>query len=223
VGALKAQIAAAGLEISSMQSILFQKPELQLLAEGVAAEEFMQHMKMCAGLAAELGAWATVFGAPKNRDRRTLSEETAFARAVEVFGAVAEAYREAGVVLCVEANPAVYACNFLTHAREAARLVRAVGNAGLRLHLDTACAGLSGEDVAELVRENSDIVAHFHASEPMLGAFAEPSESHVGAAAALRDVGYAGWVAVEMRTQEDVLGAVVTAAGFALETYGGAR
>ena len=223
IGALKAKIGAAGLEISSMQSILFQKPELQLFSEGVAAEEFREHMKICAGLAAELGARATVFGAPKNRDRGALSEEAAFARAVEVFGPIAEAYREAGVVLCLEANPAVYACNFVTLASEAARLVRAVGSVGLRLHLDTACAGLSGENVAEMVRENADILAHFHASEPMLGGFAAPSEAHVEAAAALREVGYAGWVAVEMRTQEDVLGAVATAAGFAMETYGGAR
>jgi sugar phosphate isomerase/epimerase len=217
---LKEQVAAAGLVVSSMQSILFQKPELQLFGEGA---EFAEHLKYCAELAAELGAGAVVFGAPKNRDRGELSEEAAFARAVELFGPIAEAYRAAGAALCLEANPAQYACNFVTHGREAARLVRAVGSAGLRLHLDTACAGMAGEDVAELVRENADILAHFHASEPMLGGFAEPSAGHAGAAEALREAGYAGWVAVEMRTQEDVLGALGTAAGFAMETYGGAR
>jgi sugar phosphate isomerase/epimerase len=82
---------------------------------------------------------------------------------------------------------------------------------------------LSNEDIRRLVRENADILAHFHASEPMLGGFAEPSEGHTGAAVALREVDYAGWVAVEMRTQEDVLGALKTAAVFAMETYGGAR
>ena len=220
VKALRDEIEGSGLRVSSMQSILFQKPELQLFGEG---EEFADHLKYCAGLAAELGAGAGVFGAPKNRDRGTLSEEDAFARAVEVFGPIAEAYAAAGVALCLEANPVQYACNFVTHGREAARLVRAVGSAGLRLHLDTACAGMAGEDVGELVRESAVILAHFHASEPMLGGFAEPSEAHVGAAAALREVGYGGWVAVEMRTQKDVLGALAQAAGFAVKTYGGGR
>jgi sugar phosphate isomerase/epimerase len=220
VRGLKDQVAGAGLVVSSMQSILFQKPELQLFGDGAG---FTEHLTYCAGLAAELGAGAVVLGAPKNRDRGELSEEAAFARAVEVFGPIAEAYAAEGVALCLEANPVQYACNFVTHGREAARLVRAVGSAGLRLHLDTACAGMAGEDVGELVLANADILAHFHASEPMLGGFAEPSEGHAGAATALREVGYAGWVAVEMRTQEDVLGALKTAAGFAMETYGGAR
>ena len=217
---LKGEIAGAGSVVSSMQSILFQKPELQLFGEGT---EFADHLKYCAGLAAELGAGAVVFGAPKNRDRGALTEKEAFARAVEVFGPIAEAYAAVGVALCFEANPAQYACNFVTHGREAARLVRAVGSAGLRLHLDTACAGMAGEDVAELVRENAEILAHFHASEPMLGGFSSPSDAHVGAAEALREVGYVGWVAVEMRTQEDVLATLKTAAEFATETYGGAR
>jgi D-psicose/D-tagatose/L-ribulose 3-epimerase len=216
---LREKIEGRGLRVSSIQSILFQKPELQLFGEGAG---FADHLKLCAGLAAELGAGAVVFGAPKNRDRGALSEDEAFARAVEVFGPIAEAYAAAGVALCLEANPTQYACNFVTHGREAARLVRAVGSAGFRLHLDTACAAMAGEDVAELVRENADILAHFHASEPMLGGFASPSEGHVGAAAGLREVGYAGWVAVEMRTQEDVLRALAQAAGFAMETYGGA-
>ena len=220
IKALRYEVAAEGLRVSSMQSILFQKPELQLFGEG---EEFAEHLKFCAGLAAELGAGAVVFGAPKNRDRGAMTEKEAFARSVEIFGPIAEAYEAAGVALALEANPGLYGCNFVTHASEAASLVRAVGSTGMRLHLDTACAALSNEDIRKLVRENADILAHFHASEPMLGGFAEPSKGHMGAAIALREVGYAGWVAVEMRTQEDVLGALKTAAGFAMETYGGAR
>jgi D-psicose/D-tagatose/L-ribulose 3-epimerase len=223
VGKLRREIEAEGLRVSSLQSILFQKPTLQLFSEGIAAEKFAQHLRFCAGLAAGLGAGAVVFGAPKNRDRGALSEEAAFARAVEVFTPIAEAYAAAGVALCLEANPAAYACNFVTHASEAARLVRAVGSAGLRLHLDTACAGLSGDDVAGLVLANSDILTHFHASEPMLGAFAEPSAAHGLAAKALREVGYKGWVAVEMRAQEDALAALEVATRFAVETYGEAR
>ena len=219
VRAVRERMEGAGLRVSSLQAVLFQKPELQMFGEG---EAFAEHLRYCAGLAAALGAGAVVLGAPKNRDRGTLSEEEAFARAVEVLRPVAETYAEAGVALCVEANPEQYACNFVTRGAEAAALVRAVGSMGLRLHLDTACAALARESIAELVRENGDVLAHFHASEPMLGDFATPSEEHARAAEALRAVGYEGWVAVEMRAQEDALASLQVAVEFAMRTYGAA-
>lgn len=215
------QVSNAGLEISSLQSILFQKPALQLFAEGVAGEEFAEHLRYCADLAASLGAKAIVFGAPKNRLRGDLSQDEAMQRAVDVLLPIAEYYAKTGVCLCFEANPEQYGCNFMTRGADAARLVRRVGSAGLRLHLDTACGFLAGEDVAALVRENADILAHFHASEPMLGGFDAPEAHHDTVAEALRASGYQGWVAVEMRTQSDPAASLKTAAEFAVKTYGG--
>lgn len=220
VRTLKDAIAAEGLAVSSLQAILFQKPELQLFNEGKDGRRFAEHLRYCAELAAELGANAVVFGAPKNRDRGELSEAEAFARAASVFAPVAEAYAAAGVSLGLEANPEQYQCNFVTRAAEAAKLVRAVGSPGLRLHLDTACAAMAGEDIAQLVRQNVDILAHFHSSEAMLGAVGVDPDGHKAAAHALREVGYTGWVAVEMRAQDDVETSLKTAADFALQTYG---
>jgi len=219
VAELKSTVADEGLQISSLQAILFQKPELQLFAEGAAAQAFGDHLRFCAELAAQLGAKSVVFGAPKNRDRGSLAEEEAFDRAVEAFAPIAEAYATYGVALGLEANPVQYACNFVTHAATAARLVRAVANPGLRLHLDTACAGMAGEDIATLVCDNADILTHFHASEAMLGAVGENIAAHSAAARALHQVGYKGWVAVEMRTQDDVTDSLQKAARFAIDTY----
>jgi D-psicose/D-tagatose/L-ribulose 3-epimerase len=221
---LKSAIAAEGLQVSSLQAILFQKPELQLFAEGSAAKAFADHLRFCAELAAQLGAKSVVFGAPRNRDRGSLSEDEAFDRAVALFGPIAEVYTANGVALGLEANPVQYACNFVTHGATAARLVRAVDNPGLRLHLDIACAAMAGEDIATLVRANADILTHFHASEALLGAVGEEggedSAAHSAAAQALREGGYQGWIAVEMRSQEDVAASLQKAAQFAVKTYG---
>lgn len=220
VAELKSAVAAEGLQISSLQAILFQKPELQLFAEGAAAQAFADHLRFCAELAAELGAKSVVFGAPKNRDRGSLSEDEAFDRAAAMFAPIAATYAAHGVALGLEANPAQYACNFVTHASTAARLVRAVASPGLRLHLDIACATMAGEDIATLVRDNADILTHFHASEAMLGAVGDNSPEHSAAAQALRAADYQGWVAVEMRTQDDVAASLQKAAQFAVKTYG---
>ena len=160
------QVHASGLQISSLQSILFQKPEMQLFSTGLAAEQFAAHLRFCANLAAELGAKAVVFGAPKNRLRGTRPASEAARRAAEVLLPIAEYYALQGTALCFEANPEQYSCDFVTRAADAAALVRNVNSAGLRLHLDTACAELAGEDVAALVHEHADILTHFHASEP---------------------------------------------------------
>jgi sugar phosphate isomerase/epimerase len=133
---------------------------------------------------------------------------------------IAEHYAHTGIMLCLEPNPEQYGCDFVTRGADAAMLVRAVDSDGLRLHLDTACAALAGESAGHLARENRDILAHFHASEPMLAGFDNPGSQHAVAAAALREIGYKGWVAVEMRKQDDPLGSLQAAVSFATKTYG---
>jgi len=217
IAAFTAHASAHGLRCSSLQSILFAKPELQLFGEGSAME---QHLVYCAELAGRLGAGPLVFGAPKNRLRGELPFDDAFARAVDIFRRVAPAYQANGVVLCMEANPADYGCDFVTRASEAAELVRAVDHPGFRLHLDTACALLAGEDIGPLIESNADILAHFHISEPMLGSFAAPEAHHARAAEVLSAIGYRRTLAIEMRTQQDTLPAIGTAIEFAQATYG---
>lgn len=214
------QLADAGFSISSLQAILFQKPDLRLFGTDSDRIELMDHLSMCADLAASLGAKVAVFGAPKNRDRGTVAEEEAFRLATDFFARAGAAYASRGVALGFEANPTNYGCNFTTTARDAARLVRAVGSPGFLLHLDTACMYLAGEDSAELIRENSDILCHFHVSEPHLGAFHAPVAAHKASAEALRQVGYTGSVVLEMRPSDPPLPPLAEAAAFLRETYG---
>jgi D-psicose/D-tagatose/L-ribulose 3-epimerase len=220
VAEFRRRLNAAGLAVSSLQAILFQKPELQLFGSGEVRQAMFEHLCLCADLAVGLGAQCLVFGGPKNRDRGALSAEEAFGIAAEFFAKVSEYYAGMGVCLGFEANPSEYGCNFATESRTAARLVRAVGSPGFRLHLDTACLQLAGEPVVEAIAENSDILRHFHASEPFLGAFADPKAEHASAARALREAHYEGWVALEMRSAEPPLPAVEEAARYVRRIYG---
>ena len=69
-----------------------------------------------------------VFGAPRNRDRGSLTEAEAFAIAGDFFAPVGEYCTHRNVYVGFEANPVDYKCNFATDAGTAARLVRAVGS-----------------------------------------------------------------------------------------------
>ena len=210
----------AGLTISSLQAILFQKPEMQLFGSGQDRQAMRQHLRRCADLAVALGAGCLVFGAPKNRDRGVLSEEEAFSIASEFFADVGEDFVERRVSLGFEANPKEYGCNFATESRTAARLVRAVDSAGFRLHLDTGCLQLAGESAVQAIEENIDILRHFHVSEPYLGWFSNPAASHTRVAQALRDAQYEGWAALEMRATDPPLPALEQATRYVRRIYG---
>jgi sugar phosphate isomerase/epimerase len=179
-----------------------------------------EHLCRCADLAGSLGAYCLVFGAPKNRDRGMLPDVDAFSIARDFFAKVGEVYAASNLCVGFEANPPQYGCNFATESGTAARLVRAVGSPGFRLHLDTACMHLAGESASEAIEENRDILCHFHASEPNLGAFLAPVAQHELAARALRNAHYTGWVALEMRVGEPPLPALEEAVRFVRETYG---
>ena len=165
---------------------------------------------------------ASAMSAPKNRLRGGLSKEQAFAIACEFFRRVAPEYASRGVCLGFEPNPKEYGCDFATESATAERLVRAVDSAGFRLHLDSACMRLAGEQAAEAIRRTRDILCHFHASEPYLGDFNDPEQSHAQAARELDACGYEGWVALEMRAAEPPLPALERAVRFVKGTYGAA-
>jgi sugar phosphate isomerase/epimerase len=114
-----------------------------------------------------------------------------------------------------------YKCDYLTDAVASTAFVRAVGSPGVRLHLDTACMALAGDDATERVRAGADVLAHVHASAPQLGPVGPDGPvDHAAIAAALRAVDYDGHVSVEMLPhQEDVTGAVRRTAEFVRKTY----
>ena len=221
VAAARATVEAAGLRIVALQSLLFQRPELQLFGSAEARRGLHDHLVGMAELAGRLGATRLVFGSPGNRRRGDLPVEQADEIGVEFFAGLGRAAAERGVCFVVEANPTVYGCDWLSDAVASTAFVRPVDSPGVRLHLDTACMALAGDDAVERVREGADLLAHVHASAPQLGAVGPDGPvDHDKIAAALRDVGYAGHVSVEMLAQpDDALGAVRRAANYVKETY----
>ncbi len=209
-----------GLRISSMQAILFGKPDCLIFGNDSQREQTLEHLQLCADLAAAMGADNVVFGAPKNRDPGAISERDAFHLACELFGLAAGYYHAKDVCLCLEANPIEYGCRFVTNSRQAGELVRAVDSPGFRLHLDTACMYLAHEDAAGAIRDNRDILSHFHVSEPSLGPFRNPVIDHRQIAFSLQQIEYRNWVALEMRATDEALADVSNAIRYVRDTYG---
>lgn len=208
-----------GLAVVAFQAYLFGRPELRLFDDSTRLD-FIDFTKRTIDLARGCGAARIVYGAPKSRDRLGRDPRECEEIALAAFADIGAYAAANGVVFCLEPNPPAYGCNFASDAAEAAALVRQAGSSGFRLHLDTACMALAGDDFNRAIRDNADILAHFHVSEPDLKDFAHPHLDHKAAAEALRGAGYAGWVSVEMRPSEHPTEEIRRAADFALTTYG---
>jgi D-psicose/D-tagatose/L-ribulose 3-epimerase len=221
IAAARGAVEASGLRIVALQSLLFQRPELQLFGDAEARQGLYDHLRGMARLAADLGATRLVFGSPGNRRRGDLPVEQADEIAVDLFARLGAEAAELGVCFCIEANPVDYRCDWLTDSVASTAFVRAVDSPGVRLHLDTACMALAGDDAVERVRAGADVLAHVHLSAPQLGAVGPDGPvDHEAMAEALRAADYAGHVSVEMLAQsENVLGAVRDTADFVRKTY----
>jgi D-psicose/D-tagatose/L-ribulose 3-epimerase len=189
---------SCGFEIPALQAVLFGRPEARLFdRDGEVA--FVSHLTHVAELAGALGASTVVLGAPRQRDRGSLSMEEAFDRAADVLHGLAGTFAARGTCLCIEPNPRRYACNFVVNASEGAELVRRVDHPGFKLHLDAAAMFLEGEDPAHFWPHAGGMVRHFHISEPELADFCNPQVPHRANLDFLGSSGYAGWCSVEMR------------------------
>ena len=217
---IRRSFSEAGFQVPSLQAILFAKPDCKLFGTGEEQRNLVNHLFLCADLAVALGAANLVFGAPKNRDRESMSSSDAFTRAAALFREVAPYYAARNVCLCLEANPTQYGCTFITDSHEAAALVRTVASPGFQLHLDTACMFLAGENIPESLRAHRDILHHFHVSEPNLGSFQLPVIDHAAIAAALHSLPYDGWISLEMREAEQPVAALTEAVQFVQAIYG---
>lgn len=205
-----------GLEIVAMQALLFGRPELQLFGSDDSRKLLVDHLAHVLALGGAMGADAHVFGSPRNRRRDGLPLADALAVAVDVFGELAGVAEQHGTTLCIEANPAEYGADFLTSAHEAAELVAVVGRPGVRLHLDTACMQIVGDDVSACVREYAELLHHVHLSEPELGPVGDqPNPHHAEVVRSLAEIGYGGVVSIEMRPTQTPAASVEVAVQYA--------
>ncbi len=218
---VRGRIEDAGLTISSLQAILYNVPGAQLLGDAGAFAVMLEHLKRVGEIAAALGAKVAVFGAPKSRLRGDTHPETAFALAAERLARLGDCAALHGLTLGVEPVPAAYGSDFLTRGAEVVDLVRTIDHPSVRVHLDTGCALVAGDSIADLIRSAGPLLVHFHASEPRLGPFAAPASEHAAAAAALTSIDYRGWVSIEMLPVRDApLAAVAEAIAFIGMAYG---
>lgn len=203
--------------ISSMQSILFGKTERLFGSEDERAH-LLDYIYKAIDFAAAIQCSSLVFGSPKNR----LLENSSDVRlAIPFFRAIGEyAYRK-GCIINIEANPAVYGTNYITHTAEALRLVREVDSLGFRINLDLGTM-LENNEKMDILSETLQYVQHIHISEPHLLPIRSRLE-HELLATELLSNHYNKYVSIEMKRDiEDPIGNVKRTLEYVARIFGGA-
>src|SRR5581483_826019 len=124
-------IADHGLQITGLHSLLFSRPELQLLAEGKGGTEVRDYLNALVDLCADLGAKYLVLGGSKNRRRGALSVDQANEKAVEILRQLGQHAADRKCYFVLEALPPPV-CDFLMNLDECAELCDITRSPGIR-------------------------------------------------------------------------------------------
>jgi len=147
---------------------------------------------------ADVGGRVLVFGSPKQRSLLPgVSMEQAFEFAAEVLRPACEAAAERGAVLAFEPL-ARSETDFVTSADEARKLIERVSHPGLRLHLDAKAMAAEARSMDAVVKAHAGLLEHVHVNDVNLLGPGMGELDLWPLISALREVGYEGYLSVEV-------------------------
>lgn len=209
-----------GFQIWGLQALLFGSVGLNLFTD----QDDAMFDRLCAvcDIAAGLGARTLTFGSPRQRDCSGLEKKAVDRIATSFFNRLGDKAERAGVTVCLEPNPAVYGCNYLTRTVEAAEAVVRINHPAVRLQLDVGAMALNGEDPTTVIENFALLIGHVHASEPQLITLGDGGAPHAETGAALSRLRPDLVVTVEMSASrsESHLDAVRRSVELAQSAYG---
>lgn len=196
---IREEAARAGIAISGLHWLLVQTEGFHLTHPDAAVRErtgayFRELVHCCA----DVGGRFMVLGSPKQRSLLPgVSVGQAQDWALEVLKGCLRDAEDRGVTLCFEPL-APSETDFINTAREARELVDRASSPALKIILDVKAMSSEGRPIPDIIRESRGAFAYFHANDANLKGPGFGEVDFVPIGAALREVGYGGYVSVEV-------------------------
>ena len=190
----------AGVEIVGLHWLLVSPKGMYINHPDDAIRQKTQEVMIALiAFCGDLGGKMMIVGSPKQRS--VLEGETyraTWERTLDVFRDCLPAAEERGVTLCLEPLDGAQT-NFITDTAEALRMVEEIAHPNFRTMVDvrSACFG-ERETIAEVVRRVRDHLKHFHANDANSSGPGFGDVDYAPIAEALKEVGYEGYVSVEV-------------------------
>ena len=146
----------------------------------------------------DLGGTLMVFGSPKQRNLSGgLTYEEAWQLTRESFESCLPFCEKRDVTLCIEPLSKDQT-DFVATAHDAARMVEEINHPKFRLILDVRSASDDEKPIPQLIRDVAPHLAHFHSNDDNGKGPGFGKADYTGIASALEEVGYRGYLSVEV-------------------------
>ena len=188
-----------GLEIIGLHWLLAGTEGLYLTSpDQTVTARTETYLHSLINLCHDLGGHVMVLGSPKQRNLLPgVSHQQASEDAAALLGRLTSHLSDAGVTLAVEPLGPEEG-DFLNTAQSAVDLIQMVDSPTVRLHLDVKAMSTEAEPYESLIRRHGVWLQHFHANDPNRQGPGMGEVDFVPILRALRDIGYTGWVSVEV-------------------------
>ena len=202
--AIREEAARIGIPICGIHWVLVQAEGMYLThpEPGIrsgTAQYFCDLVDFCA----DIGGKVIVVGSPKQRNLLPgVTAEQAWAWAGETFRASVRRAEDRGVTICFEPL-APAETNFINTAEEAIRFAGQFRSTNFRIILDVKAMCSEAKPIPQIIRESWPNFAHFHANDRNLKGPGFGDVDFHPIAAALKEVGYDGFVSVEVFSFEE--------------------
>jgi sugar phosphate isomerase/epimerase len=196
---LRAAAARAGIAIVGLHWLLVKPEGLYLNHTDAAirartANYFVELVDCCA----DLGGTILVVGSPKQRNvLANVSREQAWDWTAATFRDAVKRAEDRAVTICLEPL-APAETNFINTAAEAIEFVKPFNSPRFKIILDVKAMCSESKPIPQIIRESWPHFAHFHANDKNLKGPGFGDVDFAPIAAALREVGYDGFVSVEV-------------------------
>lgn len=190
-----------GIEVIGMQSLLFGTKGMNIFASSKIQKLMLDYLKEVCRIGNILNARKLVFGSPRCRDCKGLTEEKAFNIAVRFFKKLANIAAEFNVIICLEPNPECYGANFMTNSEQTALVVNAVEHPSLKMQFDSGSIFINNENPLEICSKYSHLIGHVHISNPNLSPLGSTQINHDKSAQAINNYLHEMPVTIEMLTK----------------------
>ncbi len=171
--------------------------------DGGVRERTARYLGELVDFGADVGAGILVFGSPKQRNLLPgVGVLQAWDHAVSTFRDVVRRAEDRGVTICFEPlSPAE--TDFINTAAEALRFADQFASPAMKIILDVKAMSSEAVSIPEIIRLCAGKFAHFHANDRNLKGPGFGDVDFRPIAGALREVGYAGQVSVEVFNFDD--------------------
>ena len=196
---VRRQAEEAGLEVTGLHWLLaFTEGFYVTSPEADVRRNTSEYFGELARLCRDLGGKVLVLGSPMQHNLLPgVSHDEAMEYAADTLRGAMPFIEESDVILAVEPLGPEEG-DFLRTAELGVKLIEMIDSPRCRLHLDVKAMATEEKPIVDIIRDNAQLLEHFHANDANRRGPGMGEIDFKPILATLNEVGYEGWVSVEV-------------------------